>query len=164
MTGNGKRRHRAHQKYCILYSDVTPFVIINIYISNCNLITHLVFVTVTDYSYIYFVIKLHNFVNCNQLLPNTANQLYSCAPLKLLQSFQFFFISQLVVWISSLPMSNILSGALLKVRVGLQEIRVLRLFQNQKLKCVTLCSGQNCSDVLFPRRTPRSLTGTVLLR
>ncbi len=30
--------------------------------------------TVTDYSYIHFVIKLCNFVTCNMLLPNTAHQ------------------------------------------------------------------------------------------
>ncbi len=35
------------------YSDVTPFVISNIFISNRNLITHSCSVTVTDYSYIY---------------------------------------------------------------------------------------------------------------
>ncbi len=39
------------------YSDVTPFVIINISKSNCNLITHLFSLTVTDNSYIYSVIK-----------------------------------------------------------------------------------------------------------
>ncbi len=36
-------------------SDVTPFVIINIFIS--NLITHFLSVAVTDYKNIYFVIK-----------------------------------------------------------------------------------------------------------
>ncbi len=36
------------------YSDVTPFEIINMFSS----------VTVTDYSYIYFVIKLRNAVTC----------------------------------------------------------------------------------------------------
>ncbi len=36
------------------YSDVTPFVIINIFISNCNLITHFFSV---DYSCMYFVIN-----------------------------------------------------------------------------------------------------------
>ncbi len=53
-------------------SDVTLFVILNIFISNCNLITHLFLVTVTNYNYFYFVIKLHNSVTCNYLLPNTA--------------------------------------------------------------------------------------------
>ncbi len=42
-----------------------PVVIINIFKSNCNLITHFFSVIVADYSYIYFVIKLHNFVKCN---------------------------------------------------------------------------------------------------
>ncbi len=49
-------------------SDVTPFIIINIFISNCNLF---IFnsVNVTDYGYIYFLIikliKLRNSVTCN---------------------------------------------------------------------------------------------------
>ncbi len=47
------------------YSSVTPFVIVNIFISNCNLITHFFLVTVTNYSYIYFVIKLRNALACN---------------------------------------------------------------------------------------------------
>ncbi len=38
------------------YFDVIPFVIINIFTSNCNLITPSFSVTVTNYSYIYFVI------------------------------------------------------------------------------------------------------------
>ncbi len=46
-------------------SDLTPLVILNIFISNCNLITHYFSVTVTDYSYFYFVIKLRNSVTCN---------------------------------------------------------------------------------------------------
>ncbi len=46
-------------------SDVTLFVIISIFISNCNLITHFFLVTVTDYNYFYFVIKLRNPVTCN---------------------------------------------------------------------------------------------------
>ncbi len=46
-------------------SDVTPFVIINIFISNCNLITHFFWVTVTDYNYFYFVIKFCNSITCN---------------------------------------------------------------------------------------------------
>ncbi len=53
------------------YSDVTPFIIVNIFIGNCNLITHFFLVTVSDSSYIYFVIKLHNAITCNWLLPNT---------------------------------------------------------------------------------------------
>ncbi len=76
LTWDDKRRQSAHQdmqnnKMNIIqhtakafyrkYSDVTPFVIIG----NCNLITHSFSVTVTDYSYIYFVIKLHNIVTCN---------------------------------------------------------------------------------------------------
>ncbi len=43
------------------YSDVTPFVIVNIFISNCNLITHFFsqyYSYFSDYSYIYFVIKM----------------------------------------------------------------------------------------------------------
>ncbi len=43
-------------------SDVTPFVIRNIFISNFNWITHFFSVTATDYNYFYLVIKLHNFV------------------------------------------------------------------------------------------------------
>ncbi len=47
-------------------SDVTPFVIVNISnISKCNLITFFFSVTVTDDSYIYFVIKLCNSLTCN---------------------------------------------------------------------------------------------------
>ncbi len=46
-------------------SDVTPLVILNIFISNCNLITHFFSVTVTDNSYFYFVIQLRNSVKCN---------------------------------------------------------------------------------------------------
>ncbi len=42
-----------------------PFVILNIFISNCNLITHFFLVTVTNYNYFYFVIKLRNSVTCN---------------------------------------------------------------------------------------------------
>ncbi len=52
---------------CEKKSDVTPFVILTIFISNCNLITHFfsVTVTVTDYNYFYFVIKLRNSITCN---------------------------------------------------------------------------------------------------
>ncbi len=49
-------------------SDVTPFVIINFFKSNCNLITHFFSVIVTSYSYIYFVIKLRSFITSNELL------------------------------------------------------------------------------------------------
>ncbi len=52
------------------YSDVTPFVIVNIFISNCDLITQFFIVTATDYSYRYFVIKLRN---AAQFLPNTGH-------------------------------------------------------------------------------------------
>ncbi len=51
-------------------SDVTLFVILNIFISNCNIITHIFLVAVTNYNYIYFVINLRNSVAC-KLLPNT---------------------------------------------------------------------------------------------
>ncbi len=34
-----------------------PFVIVNIFISICNLITQFFSVTMTDYSYIYFVVQ-----------------------------------------------------------------------------------------------------------
>ncbi len=44
------------------YSNATLFVTVNIFIINCNLITHFFLVTVTNYSYIYFVIKLRNAV------------------------------------------------------------------------------------------------------
>lgn len=40
-----------------LDSNVTSFVIIKMFISNCNLTTQFISVTVTDYTYIYFVIK-----------------------------------------------------------------------------------------------------------
>ncbi len=50
-------------------SDAIPFVIINIFISNCNLITHLFLVTVTNYNYFYFVIKLRNSVTFNYYSP-----------------------------------------------------------------------------------------------
>ncbi len=46
-------------------SDVIPFVILNIFISNCNLITQFFLVTVTNYNYFYFVIKLRNSITCN---------------------------------------------------------------------------------------------------
>ncbi len=54
------------------YSDVTPPtpVIINIFISNCNLMTHFFLVTVTDYNY--FVTKL---LFSYYLLPNTGGYL-----------------------------------------------------------------------------------------
>ncbi len=39
------------------YSDVTLFLITDIFKSNCDLITYSFLVTVTDYSYIYLVIK-----------------------------------------------------------------------------------------------------------
>ncbi len=57
-------------------SDVTLFVIVNIFISNCNLITFFFLVTVTNYNYFYFVIKLRNSVTCN-LLPNTGSIEYN---------------------------------------------------------------------------------------
>ncbi len=38
------------------YSDVTSFVTVNIFKSNCNLNTHSFSVTVTGYSYIYYLI------------------------------------------------------------------------------------------------------------
>ncbi len=74
LTGNCKRRHCAHQKHAKQqnesystysrlinfyrkYADVTTFVIINIFKSNCNLFTYSFSVTVTDYNYIYFVFK-----------------------------------------------------------------------------------------------------------
>ncbi len=47
------------------YSDVTSCVIINIFESNCNLSTHFFLVSISDYSYIYFVIKLCNFAAGN---------------------------------------------------------------------------------------------------
>ncbi len=43
----------------------TPFAIINIFINNCNLTTHFFSITVTDNDYIYFEIKLLNYVTCN---------------------------------------------------------------------------------------------------
>ena len=47
-----------------LTSDVTSIVIINIFINNCHLITHFFSIALTDYSYIYFVIKLCNAITC----------------------------------------------------------------------------------------------------
>ncbi len=47
------------------YLYVIPSLIINIFISNCNLIIYSVSVTVTDYKYIYFVVKLCSFSTCN---------------------------------------------------------------------------------------------------
>ncbi len=47
------------------YSDITPFVIINTFMSNCDLTTHSVLVTVPDYNHIYFKNKLSNFITCN---------------------------------------------------------------------------------------------------
>ncbi len=49
---------------CVKKSDVTLFVFLNIFISNCNLITHLFLVNVTNYNYFYFVIKLRNSITC----------------------------------------------------------------------------------------------------
>ncbi len=77
LTGNGgkkRKRYCAHQNrqsnkmnitqhiakaFYRKYSDVTPSVTLNIFKSNCNSITPSFLVTVTNYSYIYFVIKLH---------------------------------------------------------------------------------------------------------
>ncbi len=42
-------QHRAEAFYR-KYSDITPFVILNIFISNCNLVTHYFSVTITNYS------------------------------------------------------------------------------------------------------------------
>ncbi len=50
---------------CEKKSDVTPLVIFNFFISNCNLIVYCFSVTVTDYGYFYFEIKLRNSVTCN---------------------------------------------------------------------------------------------------
>ncbi len=50
---------------CVKKSDVTLFVILNIFISNSNLITHIFLVAVTNYNLFYFVIKLRNSVTCN---------------------------------------------------------------------------------------------------
>ncbi len=46
-------------------SVVTPFVILNIFKSNCNLIKTKISVTVTDYNYFYFVIEFRNSIICN---------------------------------------------------------------------------------------------------
>ncbi len=59
--------------FCRKYSDVTPIAITDIFINTCNLITHCFSVAVTDYNYIYFLIKLHNFRTCIFLLPKTAD-------------------------------------------------------------------------------------------
>ncbi len=63
-------QHVAKAFYC-KYSDVTPFVTINIFISNYTLMTHSLSVTVTDYDCIYFVIKLCNFVVFHELHPSS---------------------------------------------------------------------------------------------
>ncbi len=52
-------------------SDVTPFVILNIFISNCNLITHFFLVTVTNYNYFYFIIKYVIPLHVTSYSPNT---------------------------------------------------------------------------------------------
>ncbi len=49
---------------CVKKSDVALFVILNIFIINCNLITIFFLVTVTNYNYFYFVIKIRNSVIC----------------------------------------------------------------------------------------------------
>ncbi len=55
------------------YSYVNPFVIVHIFISN-SFNNKKISVTVTDYSYIYFVIKWHNSFTCNYLLSTTAKK------------------------------------------------------------------------------------------
>ncbi len=62
-------------------SDVTPFVILNIFISNCNLITPFFLVTVTNYNYFYFVIKL---------------ELYYSASVKTVLNYEKCFINGLL--------------------------------------------------------------------
>ncbi len=58
-------------------SDVTLFVIITIFISNCNVITIFSSVTVTDY--IYFVITLCNLVYVTSYFPTlTAGDSSTC--------------------------------------------------------------------------------------
>ncbi len=47
------------------YLDVTPSVIITIFKSNCNLITYFFPSNRNWLHYIYFLIKLHNFVTYN---------------------------------------------------------------------------------------------------
>jgi len=63
---------------CVKKSDVTPFVIINIFISNCNLITIFFLVTVTDNNYFYFVIQL-----CNSRNPRRKAQRVGAQPLNI---------------------------------------------------------------------------------
>ncbi len=90
-----QRRHCAHQKhvkqqneYYWTYSlnflqkifTLTPFEIPNIFTSNCTVITHSF--SVTDYNHICFVIKLHNLVTCNLLLPNTGGHRFQFTPCK----------------------------------------------------------------------------------
>ncbi len=65
-------------------------------------------------------------------------QLHGCAPWKLMQSFQIFFILRLVLWILSSSWLNVVSGALLKVmfviRRGSKEIYVLYLSKIKRWK------------------------------
>ncbi len=62
---NIQQHIQQHDVFYRRYSDAAPFVIIKIFMSNCNLTTHFLVVTVTDYSYSYFVIKLRKFFTCN---------------------------------------------------------------------------------------------------
>ncbi len=83
-----------------------------------------------------------------------------------MQSFQIFFIFRLVLWISSSLWLNVVSLSLFEVMLviwqGSKEINILHLFQNQTLKSITLCSGQNCSAVLISSYTHHSSKSTKL--
>ncbi len=59
------QNYHSTQSLQAFYRKCNPFVIINIFTSDCNLIKHSFLVTVTDYSHFYFVIKLRNFVTCS---------------------------------------------------------------------------------------------------
>ncbi len=74
------------------------------------------------------------------LLFPRVQQLPSCAPLKLIQSFQLFVIFRLVLWISGSLWLNVVSGALLKL--------MLVIWQGSKE--IHVRSGQNCFHVLMP--------------
>ncbi len=105
---------------------VKSFVILNIFTSNCNLITHFFSVTVTDYSYFYFVIKLRNSVTCSYspTLSISHQNLYVTLDHKTSHKGQFFDIE---IYTSSESWINKLS--IWFVRIG-QYLPEKLLFEN----------------------------------
>ncbi len=97
-----------------------------------------------------------------QLCPGSNNY---TALLKPRQTFQIFLYVRLVLWISSLLWLNVVSRALFiltLVWVKLKGTCVSLPFQNQTLKSVTLCCGQNCWDVLIQHQTLHRATSAPL--